>query len=257
MITSLTNSKVKTVRRLLAERRFRQRENSFVAEGSRWLEDVLATGAQPHFCLVTPDWIDKNQTLASTLTQSSIPHQQIDPAIAQAISDTETAPGVFTVLPQPDLPWPTNPQLLLLLDGLQDPGNMGTLIRTATAAGVSGLILLPGCVDPFNPKVTRSTMGTLLRLPLRQIKWDALPQHIGSCCLYLATGDAQTPYTAVPWSEPAALIIGNEAHGVSQTARNQAHTPIYIPMHNQTESLNAAVAGSVILFEAVRQSQLA
>ena len=253
MITSLTNPKVKLVGRLLRERRTRQRENAFVAEGTRWLEDIDQTRYRPHFWLATPEWQEKNQALAESLIAQGIPPLLIDPLVAKKIADTETPSGVFAVLPLPDLPWPITPKLLLILDGLQDPGNMGTLFRSATAAGVDGVLLLPGSVDPFNPKVTRSTMGTLLRLPLRQTTWETLPTYTDSCHIFLATGDSSTPYTTIDWTAPSALIVGNEAHGASSAARHAAQTSIYIPMQRNTESLNAAVAGSIILFEAVRQ----
>ncbi|MEM8860709.1 MAG: RNA methyltransferase, partial [Chloroflexota bacterium] len=148
---------------------------------------------------------------------------------------------------------PQEPSFLLLLDQVRDPGNLGTLFRSALAAGVEGVILGPGCVDPHNPKVVRSTMGALLRLPIRQSNWDDTTDLLGQCQVYLADAAGESTYTNIDWEQPSALMIGGEAAGAGKNAKAIVHEMISIPMANASESLNAAVAGSFILFEALRQ----
>ena len=253
MISSDTNPKVKHVRRLQSDRRFRTREQQFVVEGTRWLAELTAPDAPTAVMLfATADWLDNpnHQALAHQLPLAPLP---VAPEIMAAMSDTATPSGALAVLPWPRPPWPTAPQRLLILDALRDPGNLGTIIRTAAAAGVDGLLLAPGCVDPFNPKVVRSSMGALLRLPLRSANWYQIADHTAELQVFVAAGEAQTSYTAVDWTQPSALIIGGEADGAGRVARELAHTAVAIPLARAVESLNAAVAASVILFEAVRQ----
>jgi TrmH family RNA methyltransferase len=165
-----------------------------------------------------------------------------------------TPQGIAVVTPLPRLPLPAAPTLTLVLDQVRDPGNAGTLLRSAEAAGASLVLFTPNTVDPYNDKVVRAGMGAHFRLPLQAYSsWaeiDALlaptPQR------YLADAHAGLAYDQVDWRKPAALIISGETAGASPEARRTAQ-PIAIPMHSRVESLNAAVAGAVILFEAARQ----
>lgn len=251
MIQSAANSKVKYVRRLQAEARFRRREQAFVVEGTRWVAELVGEPA-PHHLFCTAAWLAKppHQQL---LTQWGQEPTLVSDEVMRHMADTETPAGVLAVLPHPKHNIPAHPQLLLVLDAVQDPGNLGTIIRTAVAANASALLLAPHCVDPFNPKVVRSSMGALLRLPIAQQTWAEIETTAAPNPIYLAAGEAQTSYTAVNWTTPSTLIIGNEAHGAGTQARALNHTPIRIPLYNNIESLNAAVATSVILFEANRQ----
>jgi TrmH family RNA methyltransferase len=142
-----------------------------------------------------------------------------------------------------------------VLDAIQDPGNMGTLLRSAEAVGVAEVLAASGTVDVYGPKVVRAAMGAHMRLAITQdLNWDAIAERVELVDhVYAADAEASMPYFAADWRQPSALIIGNEAHGLSEDARALAHNPIGIPMHGRAESLNAAVAGSVILFEALRQ----
>ena len=257
MISSESNSKVKQVRRLQSDRRFRARERLFVVEGTRWLAELTAPTAPPlEMLFATAEWLadPAHKALVAQLPLSPL---LVTPEVMAVISDTDTPAGGLAVLAWPTRPWPTDPSFLLILDALRDPGNLGTIIRTAAAAGVDGLLLGPGCVDPFNPKVVRSSMGAILRLPLqRASSWEDIAAHTAELQLFLAAGEGQTSYTAVDWRQPSALIIGGEADGAGRSARKLAHTAVSIPMAQAVESLNAAVAASIILFEAVRQRNL-
>jgi TrmH family RNA methyltransferase len=158
--------------------------------------------------------------------------------------------AVVTIIP-PE--WPQSADLLLVLDRVADPGNMGTILRTSAASGVGGVLAGPGCVDIYNPKVVRSSMGALLRLPVFSLSWQEIEQAVAGMAVWLAAADGRTSYTEVDWQQPSALIIGSEARGAGQQAYEIADGIITIPIAAETESLNAAVASAVILFEARRQ----
>lgn len=248
MITSAANPKVKYVRRLQMDSRFRQQEGVMVVEGERWLADLLAKGQTPALILCTPTWLEKHITWALPITP-----WVIDESVMAGVSNLTTPPGVVVVAPTPDLPWPTQPTWLLILDRLSTPGNMGTIMRTAAAAGVEGLILAPGSVDPYNPKVLRGSMGAHLRLPLRQLTWEAIAGLVRPLHVWVASAAGRTPYTSVDWTAPTALIIGSEAQGPGPQALALAQDSTVIPMAAATESLNAAMAAAILLFEAGRQ----
>lgn len=254
-ISSPTNGRIKLIKRLLNDRRFRYREQKFVVEGSRWLNEVNGSNIQIEFWLATESWLKQNQPLAKNLTDR-LPPLTIEPSILKTLANTDSPSGVLAVLPMPTLNWPNNPSFLLLLDQIRDPGNLGTLIRSALAAGAEGLLLSQGSVDPYNPKVVRSTMGALLHLPIQQVSWGDDENRWAPCSVYLADMHGDKEYTAIDWTEPSAIMIGGEANGASPEAKAIVQNTISIPMAHESESLNAAVAGSIILFEALRQKRL-
>lgn len=257
MITSLTNAKVKYVRRLQAERRFRSQEKQYVVEGTRWLAELVGMERPLTLLFYTEQWLETAVSHAHILQQlTSQTHSTpllTSSEVMQAMSDTSTAAGILAVIPMQAQPLPTNPALLLVLDGISTPGNLGTMLRTAGAAGADGVLLGPGCVDLYNPKVVRGSMGAHLRLPVHNQTWPEIAQTAQGMQVWVATVQAERAYTAVNWQPPSALIIGSEATGAGQEARQIASGSITIPMHAATESLNAAMAAGIILFEAVRQ----
>jgi TrmH family RNA methyltransferase len=168
---------------------------------------------------------------------------------------------VIAIFPFPQLPLqvPASEQLLLLLvDRLQDPGNLGTLLRSALGAGAHALLLTPGTVDPYNPKVVRAAAGTHFRLPIHEVGEEELDVWMRRVTQrVIADPRAPQPYDELDWTAPTLLVVGSEAHGVSGSVRARATHRVVIPLRGGLESLNAAVAGSIILFEAARQRRLA
>ena len=215
-------------------------------KGVRWLRDVVAMGAAVHEVYVVEGHVSAE--ILTLLTNVIAPQYSVTPQVMQAMSDLETPPGILLVLPLATVEFPTMPSFLLIMDRIQTPGNMGTLLRTAAAAGVDGVVLTLGCVDLYNPKVVRSAMGAQLRLAIIVADWDEIVQLIGEVNIYCASAESATRYSDVDWTVPSALIIGNEANGPSERARTLG-TGISIPMANATESLNAAMAAGIILFE--------
>jgi len=258
-IASPRNERIKLVRALQSRARERRREGKIVLEGVRLIADALACGLIPEFVLYT---VDEN-TLARPayrlfrqLAELDIPLLSVSEAIMRQASDTETPPGLLAVVPLPQIAVPEAVSLALALDGMSNPGNLGSTLRTAAAAGVDVVILTPNTVDPYNPKVLRGGMGAQFRLPILELEWAEIALRFGQLHAYLAAADGALPYYAVDWLRPSLVIIGGEAHGPTAPARAVAGTTIAIPMAGQTESLNAAVAAGVILYEARRQRTL-
>ena len=252
MITSTSNSKVKHVRRLQTDRRYREREGAFVVEGTRWLDEVSQWVHTPQFVFYTQAWRQKPEH-DQILQQVGGLTQIVSEEVMVAMSDTETPAGILAVLPLKPLQLPSSPTLLLILDRVRDPGNLGTMLRTAGAAGADGILLTSGTVDAYNPKVVRAGMGAHLRLPIKQAAWAEIDRITDDMTVWVASADGSSAYDEVNWRRPCALIIGSEAHGAGPEAERVADGSVYIPMHATTESLNAAIAAAVILFETARQ----
>ena len=181
---------------------------------------------------------------------------QVSDEVMAAMSATETPPGILATIAVKPVPIPPRPSLIVILDAMTNPGNLGTVLRTAAAAGVGAMLLSPGCVDIYNPKVVRGSMGALLRFPVHQVEWQEIAAIVKHMHVWVAAAEGATVYSEVDWREPAALIIGSEAHGAGNEAYKLADGSVSIPMSNKTESLNAAIAAGIIIFEAARQRGL-
>jgi RNA methyltransferase, TrmH family len=252
MITSASNDKIRFIR-ALSERKNRQREGRFVVEGARLIDDALAANLKLDWVLCAEKLPARARQTVHRLRAQHIEVIDVSDAIINSISDTESPQGVIAVLPFPRLDPPPDLNLVLVIDSLRDPGNLGTLLRSAAAADVDLVILSPETVDAYNPKVVRGAMGAHFRVPILALNWDEISQRLHGLNVYLASMDGEVIYSQIDWTRPSALIVGSEAEGVSEQATKLATTKISIPIANNVESLNAAVAASVILFEAKRQ----
>lgn len=256
LITSTANSQVKFIRSLVRLRKERTRERMFVVEGVRLVGDVLDY-ATPHSLLYVPEQLNatpRGRILLDQFEHAAFAYPTTSQILAE-LSDVETAQGVIAAVQQPTLV-PKKYSLILILAEVQDPGNLGSLLRSALAAGVDQVITLRGSADVWSPKVVRAGMGVHLRLPiLADVTWADIQTHLQGLAIYAAVQDSSTNYDQVDWRKPSAIVIGNEANGVSADIVTDCQ-PITIPMQNHVESLNAAIAGSVLLFEAARQRRL-
>ncbi len=251
-ITSAANPRFKLARALLT-RRGRQQQRLLLLEGVRLIEDSTSAGYPPALVLFDPAAAGTLAPVLARARQAGAETLSLEPSLLAQLVGTVTPQGVVAVAPWPDIP-PRREGLGLIVDGLQDPGNLGTLLRSAAAAGVDEVILLPGVTDPWAPKVLRGGMGAHYRVAIRHARDLAQAQEwLGNCQLFLADASAALDYAGVDWTPASALIVGSEAHGAAAAKHWPGVRTIGIPMSAQVESLNAAVAASVILFEAVRQ----
>lgn len=253
VVRSAANPRLRWVRRLHADRQVRQEAGVFLLEGSRLAEEALAAGLTARLVLRTPDLDRRSLSLVEAFAQAGCEVLTVTPRLLAASSETETAPGLLVVAVRPDLRPPTHLTLAVVADGLADPGNLGSLMRTSVAAGVEVLFLTPGTVDPYNPKVVRGAMGAHFHLPLATLDRGSDSPVPSAMDVWLAEPGAGVPYYQVDWGRPVVLILGNEARGVNPAWRSRAAGSVHIPMRTATESLNAAVAAAVILFEIARQ----
>lgn len=255
MITSAQNPKIKQVRALLGRAKERRQQGAFVVEGVRLVEEAESRAWTFRFALYDQSLSERGSSLVEHLLSHGIEAEEVSDPLMKSMSDTETPQGILAVLELPQLPLPASPNFLLIPDQLRDPGNLGTLLRTAAAAGVQAVLLPPETTDAFAPKVLRSGMGAHFRLPIQPMKWERIRRETKDLQVYLADMEG-TSCWETDLRQPMALIIGNEAEGPSEDARELATQKISIPMPGKMESLNASVAGSVLMFEVVRQRGL-
>jgi TrmH family RNA methyltransferase len=251
MIISLQNEKVKLVQSLQNRTRTRRKAQKVVLEGVRLVRDACESGYQPDFILYTPEL--EQTALLDILHRRECALLATSESVMRHISGTHTPQGIVGVFPVPELTRPLRPQRVLLLDGVSDPGNVGTMLRTAAAAGVEVVLMGPGCADPYNPKALRAGMGAHFRLPIVEQSWEEIAAYCQDSVIYAADSHGELRYDSVDWGRPWGVIIGSEAHGLSAAGQNLANSRVYIPMAAATESINAAAAAAVILFEAQRQ----
>ena len=255
IITSVANESVKYVRSL-HRRRVRYQEQAFIGEGLRTVEEGIKAGIQPVFLFHTAAVLDaaRARCILSQAEGQGVQIRAVSEPVMAAMADTVTPSGILAVFPMLWHPTPHPLTWALLVDGLRDPGNMGTILRSALAAGVESVITTMGTVDVYSPKVVRAAMGAHFRLNLwLNQTWRAVGGALQSLQVVVAKPQGRISYWEVDWRRPTALLIGSEAEGPSAEAEKLATGYVTIPMCKEVESLNAAVAASVLLFEAARQ----
>ncbi len=257
MITSAHNPRIQKVRGLLNHRRDRTRHNVFVLEGVRLVEEAFQASWPLKEVFYSEKLSGRGRRLLDECAQKSIPIEEIDDAVLNSLSDTESSQGILAVAAIRDLPPGSQADFILIADAVRDPGNLGTLLRTAAAAGVNLALLTPGTADAYNPKVVRSAMGAHFHLPIRTASWEEIGEEFKQGRhFFLAEMEARDNLWDVDFRKPLALIVGGEAQGASNAACRQADQSVKIPMSGGAESLNAAIAAGIILFEVVRQRRL-
>ncbi len=255
MITSLNNEYVKRVRQLQSQRRARQKAGLFVIEGPNLTREAVTAQAAVEQVFYTESFAGTAEgvSLLNQLSGLGAALLAVDEPVMRAMSDTPTPQGILAVLPVPRLPVPETPAFVLISDRVSDPGNMGAMMRAAAGAGVPLLIVTAGTVDLTNPKVVRSAVGAHFRLPVQPLSWEGIANRLSGHAIFLADSKGGAPYYRVDWTQPCALIVSDEAHGPSLEAQRVAHAHVTIPMPGGIESLNVAMAATVLMFEMVRQ----
>ncbi len=254
LITSIQNKRVKTIKSLQSKGRLRRSEKKLILEGDRLIQDALQSGGKPKLALYAPE--AANYEIIAKLQNRHCELLAVSSDVLAHVSDTKRTPGILVVFQMPKPRMPNQPARVLILDALREPGNLGTVLRSAAAAGADIAVLTPGCADAYSPKVLRAGMGVHFRLPIVEAAWREIRAFCAGLRVYSADASGGAIYTEVDWTQPWALVLGNEARGISPQARRIAQTSVSVPMSHEAESLNVASAAAVILFEARRQSTI-
>ena len=256
-ITSRDNEKIKQLIRLQTNRKARRESDTFVAEGVRLAQEVLRCGLTVLQVFATEEGVRRCGGVWEALCQKAEQAFLIHESLESRISEVKAPQGVYCVCRIPHQPLSelaSAGRRFLALDRLQDPGNMGTIIRTADAAGFDGAILSGACADLYSAKTLRATMGSVFRVPARRV--EDLPGELealkakGYAVVATELGGADF-YANCP-HEKAVLVIGSEGNGVSQAVRDAATHHLALPMRGGAESLNAAVAAGIMIYEMAR-----
>jgi RNA methyltransferase, TrmH family len=255
MISSAQNPKVQRVRALLEKRKQRDAEQVFVVEGVRLVEEAQAAGLQPELVLYSETLNARGLAVARAFQKNRAEVLEVTARVMDSATGTETPQGLLAVFPRREMELPRPLDFVLVCDTIRDPGNLGTLLRSAAAAGAQAALLSPGSADAYAPKVLRAGMGAHFHLPILQRNWGEIralcEQH--GLRVFLAEASDGHACWSVDLRQPLALTVSSEADGASIDAAKLADQGITIPMPGQSESLNAAVAASILLFEIVRQ----
>lgn len=256
-IDSKSNPRIKEYRKL-KDKKHRREQNLFLVEGFRLLEEAFKAGLSVEAVLYDPDKEGDFQRYVQPYLQEEEVIKTSRAVLAE-LSETVHPQGIIAVVklpPAKELPQTSTPEsaMYLYLDGLQDPGNLGTILRSAHAAGAAGVLFGPGTVDPFGDKVVRSAMGSLFHVPLYLSGLDTLETLVSQgYALAVTSLDAKEDLFQADLTGNLIMVIGNEGSGITPAMAKRGDILLKIPMPGGAESLNAAVAASIILFERVRQ----
>jgi RNA methyltransferase, TrmH family len=250
------HAKVVRLRALLREASVRTAESAVALEGTRAVVDARERGVELEAVYVpvggvVPDGLPPGCAI-----------ERLAPGLIERVATTKTSQPIIGVAPRPDVISPArfvSDGCVLVLAGVSDPGNVGTLVRAAEASGAVGVVVGPGTAEIFSPKVVRASAGSVFGVPI------AVAEDLPAALAVLAEGgrrrygtvaEGATCYTTADWARPIALVLGNEAHGLPADVAASVDDLLTIPMAGAAESLNVAMAGSVLLFEAKRQRDL-
>lgn len=259
MITSSSNQQMKNITALMKKAKTRTEQGLFVVEGRKMFEEVPAA------------WLDKIYVSESFLQQEDAEslladraYEVVSDSVFKSVSDTQTPQGIMCLVRMPHYELSEllrgKDTHLLVLESIQDPGNLGTMLRTGEGAGVTGVIMNQTTVDLFNPKTIRSTMGSIYRVPFLVTKdlagtIDAIKKE--GVAVYAAHLKGKMQYDEPDYCGGTAFLIGNEGNGLSDETAGRADTYIRIPMEGKVESLNAAISASLLMYETNRQRRAA
>jgi len=255
MITSVSNERVKNIVKLQQKSRARREQNCFIVEGIRMAEEVPADRLIQAYAAESFAAKEEHQDLCRKLKAEIVSDH-----VMAAMSDTQTPQGILVVVRrqdiQPETIWQQPGALIMVLERIQDPGNLGTIVRTAEGAGVTGIIMSSDTVDIYNSKVIRSTMGSIYRMPfayVTDVKQAVIDMKAAGIRTYAAHLSGQNSYDQEDYNGPTAFLIGNEGNGLTEELTVLSDCYIRIPMCGQVESLNAAIASAILMYEAGRQ----
>lgn len=256
MITSSQNSSIKKLKLLQKNKKDRNKDKVFIVEGLRAIREI--PNQWPIAQYVIAEGFSDN--VQKTISLTNTPVLYVSDRIFASISDTKTPQGILAVVSQPEYEIEQvmiqKKGFFIIADGIQDPGNLGTLLRTAHGAGAHGLFLSKGCADIYNPKTIRSTMGSIFHIPLfidLDMEWLIQKLKSYNINLYATALEGGRKLYDYDYTGKTAIIIGNEAKGISEKTKEMVANFIKIPMPGNAESLNASIAAGICMFEVVRQ----
>ena len=248
MITSTSNKQVKHIVQLQKKAKLRNQENVFVVEGPKMVAETPPELLQELY--ISESFFDKWQGPKGEI---------VSDAVMRVMSDTTTPQGVLAVVQKPHYHLTQllqSPAHLLLVEGVQDPGNLGTMFRTGEGAGVTGIVMHKTTVDLFHPKTVRSTMGSIYRVPFVVAEdWEHTVAEISGAgvTLFAAPLGGTKMYDAFDYTKSCGFFVGNEGNGLTEATTAMADELLRIPMEGRLESLNAAMAAGILMYEANRQ----
>ena len=269
-IESLTNSKIKLAAKLHTNK-YRKEENLFVAEGVRLVEMAARSDWPMEFALISDSAMKSQRAVAvvEQLQKKDCHVYQVSDQIYNKAADTVTPQGLLLVMGFRIFTWQeilksnadkASAPLIAVLDGVQDPGNAGNIIRTADALGCSGVVCLEGTADIFADKVVRASMGSIFNIP---VMTGITPEELRDVCqdnevalIATAVDDTAVRHYLADYVSPCAIVFGNEGNGVSQRMLEEADQKVYIPMTGKAESLNVSAAAAILLYEAFRKRSI-
>ena len=242
MITSLQNTQVKKWKKLHA-RKYRDRMQKFLIEGFHLVEEADKSDWEMETIIVQngttiPDWINENKVTA------------VNDRVFSEITQTDTPQGIAAVVYMKEVV-PKTDEYILLTDAIQDPGNLGTIIRTADAAGFSKIIVGSGTVDPFNDKAIRASQGSIFHVSLEKRDLIEAIQELkkSNYTVWASALDEAADYSELTVDGKAALIVGNEGAGISEAVLKEARQKVKIPIFGEAESLNVSVAAGILMYK--------
>ena len=258
MISSETNQQVKEIVKLQKQAKYRHKTSLFITEGIKMLSEAAESGSLVKI-YISESVMERGKVVPGKLLKE-YPYEIVSDKVFQHISDMVTAQGILGIARQPaynieDI-LNDSRHMWLLLDDVRDPGNLGTIMRTAEGAGMSAVIMGKGTADLFNPKTVRSTMGAIFRMPFiyaSDITDIILNIKDNGYNVYGTAIEGSIVYDKADYTKGAGIVIGNEANGISDRVLGYITDRIRIPMEGGIESLNAAVAAAVVMYEAARQ----
>ncbi len=250
MIQEITKSDHKLIKKIasLKEKKYRERFGEFLVEGALSLEWALSSGYKVCDIVFSSDFV-MSEALSEKLKGRDL--VKVPPHLFAKMADTKTPQGILCTCALPEQGKMPETGLFVYCDRVRDPGNLGTIIRTADAMGFDGVVLSPDCVDPFNPKLVRSTMGSLFHIALFDgVDYEMLTswQSRGFRLVVSALSESAVTPEALTVSEKTVLVMGNEASGVSEAILQKADTVVKIPMAGSAESLNVAAAAAILMY---------
>ena len=260
MITSRKNALVKEASKLLADASARRKERLFLTEGARLCADAALSGVPVACLFVTQDAMQKYQSYLQPVLACAERSFLVEDHVAQALSSTKSPQGVFCVCRMKDCDLHVENVRpggrYLALENIQDPANLGSVLRTAEALGIDGVILAGECCDCYSPKALRASMGAVFRLPLFQA--ENMPEAFaeleqsGFKTFAAVPDEDAVPITSCDFRGGVVVAVGNEGNGLTAEAINASGTKVTIPMKGRAESLNAAASAAILMWEMMR-----